>query len=104
MLANDANDPTNVLPGAEDWMGAGSRVDHNIVAPYTIEIQIKHFSGAQAGSPVSSSESSGGEGGGGCFIVTAASGPNIEYNVYSLALFLIAAFYITGVLSVRQKP
>jgi hypothetical protein len=69
ILANDANDPDNVLPDAAGWMVAGTRVDHDIVLPYTIEFQVNHFSGAQAGTPASTSSSSGG--GGGCFIATA---------------------------------
>ncbi|MEJ2223327.1 MAG: hypothetical protein P8X80_21310, partial [Desulfobacterales bacterium] len=46
-----ASDATgNVLPGGDGWMVPGSRVDHNETDPPTIEIQVYHFSGAQAGS------------------------------------------------------
>jgi hypothetical protein len=71
-LANDADDPYTVQPDAIDWMVPGSRVNHNGGNPSTIEIQVYHFSGAQAGSSSSSSSASrnGGGGGGGCFIGT----------------------------------
>ena len=49
-LANDADDPDTVQPDAVGWMVPGSRVDHNSGNPSTIEIQVYHFSGAQAGS------------------------------------------------------
>jgi hypothetical protein len=38
-----------VLPEAADWMAAGSRVNHNNGDPSSIEIKVRHFSGAQAG-------------------------------------------------------
>ena len=77
MLANDADDPGTVLPDAAGWLVPGSRVNHNGGTPSTIEIQVYHFSGVQAGtlSTASASDSSGG-GGGGCFIATAALGVN----------------------------
>jgi hypothetical protein len=71
ILANDANDSDNVLPDATGWMVAGTRVDHDIVPPYTVEFQVNHFSGAQAGVPASTSSEGGG---GGCFIATAGFG------------------------------
>jgi hypothetical protein len=73
-LANDADDPYMVQPYAVGWMVPGSRVNHNGGNPSTIEIQVYHFSGAQAGD-VSVSSSSGGGGGssGGCFISSASS-------------------------------
>ena len=66
----------DVLSEGEGWMVPGSRVDHNNGSPSTIEIQVYHFSGAQAGLASSSPPSPGGGGGsgGGCFISTAASG------------------------------
>ena len=67
ILANDANDPDTVQPGAEDWMLEGSRDNSK---PYALGLKVKHFSGAQAGT-ASTSSSSGGGGGGGCFIATA---------------------------------
>ena len=80
-LANDADDPYMVQQDAAGWMVPGSRVDHNNGDPSTIEIQVYHFSGAQAGSTSgetnstnpSSSSVDGGSSGGGCFIATASS-------------------------------
>jgi hypothetical protein len=74
-LADDPDDPGTVQPDAVGWLVPGSRVNHNGGNPSTIEIQVYHFSGVQAGAaagsqPVSSSvaPSGGGGGGGGCFI------------------------------------
>jgi hypothetical protein len=72
-LANDADDPYMVQPDAVGWMVPGSRVDHNNGNPSTIEIQVYHFSGAQAGSISVSLSSEGGGGGGGCFISVLSS-------------------------------
>ena len=76
-LANDADDPYRVQPDAIGWMAPGSRVNHNNGDPSTIEIQVYHFSGAQAGSGSgggSTPPSSFGSGSsGGCFIATVGS-------------------------------
>jgi hypothetical protein len=75
-LANDADDSYRVQPDAVGWMVPGSRVNHNNGVPSTIEIQVYHFSGAQAGSKSSSGSSSSSldiGAGGGCFISTASS-------------------------------
>jgi len=78
-LANDAGDPYTVQPDALGWMVPGSRVNHNSGNPSTIEIQVYHFSGVQAGSisgnlSSSSSSSSRDTGaGGGCFVATVSS-------------------------------
>jgi hypothetical protein len=77
-LAHDADDdPDVVQPDAVDWLVPGSRVNNNTGNPSTIEIQVYHFSGVQAGVDVDSqivSSGSGGTvevgGGGGCFIST----------------------------------
>lgn len=61
-LANDADEPGVVQPGAQGWMVPNSRVDHNNGNPSTIEIQVEHFSGAQAGTPSGGSGSGGGGG------------------------------------------
>jgi len=87
ILANDANDPDTVQSGAEDWMVAGTRYDHDIVPPFTIEFQVNHFSGAHAGVPADSVEPSSGGGGGGCFIDTAAFGSNMDKHVQILSAF-----------------
>lgn len=55
-----------VMPAGDGWIVPGSRVNHKETSPQTIEIQVWHFSGVQAGYV----ESDGG--GGGCFIETAA--------------------------------
>ena len=85
-LASDENG--NILPGGEGWMVPGSRVNHNDVSPPLIEVQVHHFSAAQAVGSVSAdivadsssgdgvsadivADSSGGGGGGGCFISSA---------------------------------
>lgn len=62
VLADDA-DP--------QWMVPGSRVNHNNGDPSTIEIQVYHFSGVQAGviGPTPSNPTVD-PGGGGCFITT----------------------------------
>jgi hypothetical protein len=69
----------NLLAGGEGWMVAGSRVNHMESSPPLIEIQVYHFSAAQAVGSVSAAgsadivadSSSGGGGGGGCFISSA---------------------------------
>jgi hypothetical protein len=38
----------NVLPGAEGWMVPGSRINHEQSSPPLIEVQVHHFSAAQA--------------------------------------------------------
>jgi hypothetical protein len=74
-LADDPDDPGTVQPDAVGWLVPGSRVNHNAGNPSTIEIQVYHFSGVQAGTFASASASSGSVaagggsgGGGGCFI------------------------------------
>jgi hypothetical protein len=73
-LAHDADDdPDIVQPEAAGWLVPDSRVNHNNGNSSTIEIQVNHFSGVQAGVVAGASTSSGsvvtaGSGGGGCFI------------------------------------
>jgi parallel beta-helix repeat protein len=69
VLACDASG--TVQPGGEGWLVPGSRVNHNNGSPSTIEIQVYHFTGVQAGSPSGSGGSGTAGGGGGCFIDTA---------------------------------
>ncbi len=38
----------NLLPGGVGWMVPGSRVNHEETGPALIEVQVYHFSGAQA--------------------------------------------------------
>jgi len=69
---------------ADGWMVSGSRVNHDDTTPPTIEVQVNHFSAAQAGKD---SSGGGGGGGGGCFIATAAFGSYMEPNVKVLRDF-----------------
>ncbi len=72
VVACDGNG--NVLPGGEGWIVPGSRVDHVNGSSSYIEIQVYHFSGAQAAfAPDGLSGISDVEEGatGGCFIATA---------------------------------
>jgi len=77
VLACDADG--NVQPGGDGWMVPGSRVNHNNGNPSTIEIQVYHFSGVQAG--IAGGGGDGGGGDGGCFIATAAFGSPLEPHV-----------------------
>ena len=93
----------NVLPGGDGWMVPGSRVNHNETDPATIEIQVYHFSGAQAGT-FSAGSSGGGGGGGGsiCFITAAAHGSLIKhllfYALLSLALLSLGTYSIKKII------
>jgi len=78
----------NVKTGGEGWIVPGSRVNHDNGSPSTIEIQVYHFTGAQAGFP----SGSGGRStddviGGGCFIATAAYGSKMDKHVKILTEF-----------------
>ncbi len=84
----------NVQPGGDGWMVPGSRVNHNETDPATIEIQVYHFSGAQAGSFAGGA----GGGGGGCFISAASHGSLIKhmflYILINLALIGLGTYSI----------
>jgi hypothetical protein len=95
----------NVLPGGDGWMVPGSRVNHNETDPATIEIQVYHFSGAQAGTFSAGSSGGGGGGGGGggiCFITAAAHGSLIKhllfYALLSLALLSLGTYSIKKII------
>jgi hypothetical protein len=98
-LASDA--AGIVQPDGDGWMVPGSRVDHNETVPATIEIQVIHFSGAQAGlfSGGGGDGGSGG-GGGGCFIVTASNASLIKHLLFYIVLNL--AFIGLGIYSFRK--
>jgi hypothetical protein len=68
-------------------MVPGSRVNHNETDPATIEIQVYHFSGAQAGA-LSGGGGGGGAGGGGCFITAASHSPVIKHLLFYVLLNL----------------
>jgi len=77
-----------VETGGEGWMVPGSRVDHDNGSPSTVEIQVYHFTGVQAGSPSGSDwRSTDVVAGGGCFIATAAYGSNMDKHVKILSKF-----------------
>jgi hypothetical protein len=82
-------------------MVPGSRVNHNETDPATIEIQVYHFSGAQAGSFTGG----GGGGGGGCFISAASHGSLIKhvffYILINLALIGLGSYGIKKI--IRKK-
>ena len=89
----------NVLTGGDGWMVPGSRVNHNATSPPTIEIQVYHFSGAQAGTfsvSAGGGGAGGGGGGGGCFIASAACGSMLKhllfYVLFNLALIGIGIY------------
>ncbi len=84
MRASDA--AGNVMTGGDGWMVPGSRVNHNETDPATIEIQVYHFSGAQAGT---FSAAGGGGGGGGCFITAASQGALIKHLLFYVVLNLV---------------
>jgi hypothetical protein len=92
----------NVLTGGAGWMVPDSRVNHNETDPPTIEIQVYHFSGAQAGTfsggGGGGGGSGGGGGGGGCFITAAAHGSLIKhllfYVLFNLALIGLGTYSI----------
>ncbi|MEJ2724264.1 MAG: hypothetical protein P8175_06375 [Deltaproteobacteria bacterium] len=82
VLACDCNG--NVMPDGEGWMVPGSRVNNNFIDnpindPSTIEIQVYHFSGAQAGE-VKETGDLAIDGGGSCFITAAAGVRSFKGN------------------------
>jgi len=80
-----------IQPAGEGWMVPGSRINHNNGNPSTIEIQVYHFSGIQAGtSSTSVTDGSGDDDsadGGGCFIGTTTFVSKTERHVQILCEF-----------------
>jgi len=97
----------------------GSRVNHgpndpDPTEPPTIEVQLNHFSGVQAGKPaelispsagaedVEGAAKGSGGGGGGCFIAAAAGKlPKLKIDPLKLMLLLILGF--AGYVGIRRK-
>jgi len=94
----------NVLSGGDGWMVPGSRVDHNETDPTTIEIQVYHFSGAQAGT--FSAPSGGGSGGGGiCFITAVSHKPLLRHLLFYVLLNLaLIGLGIYGFKKITHRP
>ncbi|MBW2489166.1 MAG: hypothetical protein JRE72_17220, partial [Deltaproteobacteria bacterium] len=92
----------NVLTGGDGWMVPGSRVDHNETDPPTIEIQVYHFSGAQAGTFSAIGGGGGGGGGGGCFISAAGYNSLLKhllfYVLFNLALIGLGSYGIKKII------
>jgi hypothetical protein len=99
----------------------GSRVNHgpndpDPTEPPTIEVQLNHSSGVQAGKPaepilpsagagdeeVAAKGASSGGGGGGCFI-TAAAGKSQKLKLDRLAFILLLNFGLAGFARIRRK-
>jgi hypothetical protein len=82
-------------------MVPGSRVNHNETDPATIEIQVYHFSGAQAGVfSGGAGGGGGGGGGGGCFITAASHSPVIKHLLFYVLLNL--ALIGLGIFSIKK--
>jgi len=100
---------------------AGSRVNHgpndpDPTEPPTIEIQLHHFSGVQAGKPaepispsagageeeVAAKGASGGGGGGGCFI-TASAGKSPNLKIHPFVFMLLLNIGLAGFAGFRRK-
>ena len=100
---------------------AGSRVNHgpndpDPTEPPTIEIQLYHFSGVQAGKPaepispsagageedVAAKGASGGGGGGGCFI-TASAGKSQKLKIDPFVFMLLLNYWISRLCRNQEK-
>ena len=96
----------NLLAGGEGWMVAGSRVNHMESSPSLIEIQVYHFSAAQAVNSASTSGStaivaaSSSGGGGACFISSA--GEESSLGLLSL-LGLLGLWSLLSLLSLLAR-
>jgi len=87
----------NLLPGGEGWIVPGSRVNHPQQIPPQIEIEVYHFSAAQAvvaGTSTTTGNTNHNDSGSGavvyvsCFIDTAASGSETGFSLLSLLSLL----------------
>jgi hypothetical protein len=91
-----------VLPGGIGWAVPDSRVNHSELEPPMIEVQVYHFSAAQAAVIVVDSgsgggaagSSSGGGGGGACFIGSAAASIKLPGSSGLFRVLGMIAFFI----------
>ena len=97
----------NLLPGGKGWMVPGSRVNHPEQSPPQIEIEVYHFSAAQAlasgtsstaGNTPHTNSGSGGVVCVSCFIDTAVSGSKTGYSLLGI-LGLLGLLGWLGLLS-----
>ena len=93
----------NILPGGEGWMVPGSRVNFPELSPPQIEIEVYHFSAAQAvvsetssttGNTYHKNSGSGAVVYASCFIDSAASESNMGFSLLGLLVPLIFATLI----------
>ena len=96
------NSNGEVLPGGVGWAVPDSRVNHNESDPPLIEVQVYHFSAAQAAAIVFNSGSAGGTagfaagsssggGGGACFIGSVSENISLP-GYFGLSSFLSLVF------------
>jgi hypothetical protein len=102
----------------DGFIAAGSRVNHgpndpDPTEPPTIEIQLNHFSGVQAGKPTEpilpaagagdeqDDGGGGGGGGGGCFISAAAETPQ-KLKTDTLVIMLLLSLGVVGYAGIRR--
>ena len=98
----------------DGFIVAGSRVNHgpndpDPTEPPTIEVQLNHFSGVQAGKPFLPSAGTeeeqggggGGGGGGGCFI-SAAAGTSQNLKTDTLVFMFLLSLGVVGCAGIRR--
>ena len=99
----------NILPGGEGWMVPGSRVNHNDVSPPLVEVQVYHFSAAQAVNSAFTSGSTGivagssSGGGGSCFISSAGEESWGSLLGWVSSLSLLGLWSLLGLLSLLAR-
>ena len=102
----------NLLPGGEGWMVPGSRVNHPETSPPLIEIQVYHFSAAQGGFIVASTETSkhyhensdysGTVVVAKCFIDTAMNNPKPTFGLLSLLWVICILGLLPTAIAIRS--
>ncbi len=99
----------NILPGGEGWMVAGSRVNHMESSPPLVEVQVYHFSAAQAVNSAFTSGSTGivagssSGGGGSCFISSAGEESWGSLLGWVSSLSLLGLWSLLGLLSLLAR-